>query len=382
MDLDLVATPSEAHPETLDFLSSAWCNFAIQALQPELEERSLILHHDHSIKKISNDTYKPPLPKIDKTVGFDDSSPSWKSNDLKSWIWMQQAMHPELNYNGCFRKKWFSWKIMPFKNVSIKKWLKEIKQKRKEEDRLQRAEVHAAISVAGLAAALAAIAAENSKGVNSSTTKESAVATAAALVAAQCEQVAEAMGAKREELCTVIGSAMSGNSAALRGAATLKARTGCRNRLNGSAPILPVEGNGDVEFDFDKCRSILAKGAELNIETSDGKRAVRSVSVVLHGDAKVILKLRKLHMLSPFASKMKSIVLDMHVELYTESEAEAEAEETEITCHLIVLTTNCGIIKLDMIDDYSLCQMWAKTISQMLKLSTSFAKYELPFPNN
>lgn len=101
------------------------------------------------------------------------------------------------------------WKLAPFKNMSIKKWLKEIKQKRKEDQRLQKAEVHAAISVAGVAAALAAIAAENSK---HATNKDSAVASAAALVAAQCAKVAEAMGAKREQLSGVIGSAISGTS--------------------------------------------------------------------------------------------------------------------------------------------------------------------------
>lgn len=104
------------------------------------------------------------------------------------------------------------WKIVPFKNVSIRKWLKEIKARRKEEGRLQRAEVHAAISVAGVAAALAAIAEENSK-EGSSTGKEAAVASAAALVAAQCAKVAEAMGAKREQLGSVISSAVSGTNA-------------------------------------------------------------------------------------------------------------------------------------------------------------------------
>ncbi|TQE10200.1 hypothetical protein C1H46_004172 [Malus baccata] len=59
--------------------------------------------------------------------------PPWKSNDVKSFIWMQLAMHPELNYIGFLRKKWMSWKIMPFENMSIKKWLKDIKQRRKEE---------------------------------------------------------------------------------------------------------------------------------------------------------------------------------------------------------------------------------------------------------
>lgn len=106
-----------------------------------------------------------------------------------------------------------SWKIIPpFKHVSIKKWLKEIKQKSKEEKRVQRAEVHAALSVAGLAAALAAIAAENSNCDDSSTTKESAVASATALVAAHCAKVAEAMGAKKEQLGSVLASAMTGTS--------------------------------------------------------------------------------------------------------------------------------------------------------------------------
>ena len=107
----------------------------------------------------------------------------------------------------------FTWKITPLKHVNIKKWLKEIKQKRKEDQRLQKAEVHAAISVAGVAAALATVVAESSKHGVSITAKDSAVASAAALVAAQCAQVAEAMGAKGQELKTVMSSAMSGANA-------------------------------------------------------------------------------------------------------------------------------------------------------------------------
>lgn len=71
--------------------------------------------------------------------------------------------------------------------------------------------MHAAVSIAGLAAALAAIAAENSKN-DSSTNKESAVASATALVAAQCAKVAEAMGAKKEQLSSVLASAMTGTN--------------------------------------------------------------------------------------------------------------------------------------------------------------------------
>lgn len=68
------------------------------------------------------------------------------------------------------------------------------------------------------------------------------------------------------------------------------------------------------------------------------------------------------------------IILDMHAEFYKES----EAVETD-NCYQIVLTTNKGMIKLDMMDDYQLYKMWSMTINQMLMLSTSFTKYELQF---
>ncbi|XP_030441292.1 VAN3-binding protein [Syzygium oleosum] len=399
MESNFSSAPTQAHPETMDFLSSAWCNFAVQAFQPPLHDphhQSIVLL-DPPIEKLEKETSSPSnfllynLQRMDNSVTMDDagfqSLPPWKSNNVKSWIWMQQAMHPELNYNSCFRKKWAPWKMMSFKIISIKKWLKEMKLKRKEEERLQRTEVHAAMSVAGVAAALAAIAAESSKSsepLSSSSEKEAAVASAAALVAAQCAQVAEAMGAKREQLSNVITSAMSSTSASdvltltaaattsLRGAATLKARTGCRNRLNGTSPVLPIDHDqNDFDFDFDKCRSILAKGTELSIEAPDGRYVARTVSLFLNNEAKVILQLRKLNL---FKSKQESIVLDLHAELYKDG----EAEETG-TCYLIVLTTSRGTIKLDMVDDYRRYKLWTTTINHLLMLSTSFTNYELQF---
>ena len=59
---------------------------------------------------------------------------------------------------------------------------------------------------------------------------------------------------------------------ALKGAATLKARSGCKNGLNGGVPILPIEdNNNDLDLDFTKGRSILAEGAELHVETPEGQ---------------------------------------------------------------------------------------------------------------
>ncbi|XP_022988585.1 VAN3-binding protein-like [Cucurbita maxima] len=380
-------TPSPAHPETMDMLSRAWCSFAVQTLSPELHPDKSLALLDTPIKDRSDPF---PIQRVQKTVKMEaedhvKSIPTWKSNDMKSFIWMQQAMHPELNYSSNFRKKWFQWKIVPFKNLSIKKWLSNIRQSRKDENRLQRAEIHAAISVAGVAAALAAIAADTSrsKDHNSGCGKEAAVASAAALVAAQCEQVTQAMGAKREQLSSVIGSALSSTTArdiltltaaaatSLKGAATLKARSDYKNKSTGGvASVLPIEDNHEIEIDFnlEKSRSMLAKGVLLKVESPNGTYKKRSISIVQNNDTKVILKIRKLNMLK---TKQESVVLDMFVELYRDEDAGAidDNDEEIHTCYLIVLTTNKGTFKLDMANDYQKYKIWATTINQMLMLS-------------
>ncbi|CAL1358570.1 unnamed protein product [Linum trigynum] len=394
--------PSEAHPETMDFLSRAWCDFAVQTLQPaelsrDNNETSSIFAMDKPLVKFDRDVLAPAFLNMDKMDDPEPKSlPPWKSNDMKSWIWMQQAMHPELNYN---RKKWVTWKVGPLFKISIKKWFKEMKLKRKEEDRLQRAEVHAAISVAGLAAALAAIAAGKSRSSTNEKTdqmEEEALANAAALVAAQCAKFAEAMGAKKDDLSSALGSAMSGTGASdiltltaaattsLKGAATLKARTECKNRFNGSAPVLPIEDSHDhdhhddnLDLDFNKYRSMLASGSELHVETPDGDFRVRWISIILDNQSKVVLRMRKLNL---FRTKKESIVLDIHAELYRDPAQ--GAQETD-TCYIIVLSTNEGTIKLDMGDDYDRYKTWATAINHMLALSSnSYNKYELQFYKN
>ena len=116
MEPDFKPTISEAHPETMDFLSPAWCNFAVQAIQPELQDQSLVIL-DNPIKKFGYDTKAPfpvswitvdldryftyfilwteikfrKLQKMDQSVKVDDagikSPPAWKPNDVKV-IWL------------------------------------------------------------------------------------------------------------------------------------------------------------------------------------------------------------------------------------------------------------------------------------------------------
>ena len=88
---------------------------------------------------------------------------------------------------------------------TVGRWLKDRRERKKEETRVHNAEVHAAVSLASVAAAVAAIAA--AAAVSSRT--DMAVASAATLVAAQCVEAAEVLGAAREQLAAAVSSAVN-----------------------------------------------------------------------------------------------------------------------------------------------------------------------------
>lgn len=50
-------SPSEAHPDTMDFLSREWCNFAVQSLQPDpIHYNRSIVPVETSIAKFQGDS--------------------------------------------------------------------------------------------------------------------------------------------------------------------------------------------------------------------------------------------------------------------------------------------------------------------------------------
>lgn len=113
------------------------------------------------------------------------------------------------------------------------RWLKDKREKRREETRAQNAQLHAAVSVAGVAASIAAIASAvaacGGAGKDEQRAKtDTAVASAAALVAAQCVEAAEAMGADREHLNCVLSSAVRVRSAGDIMTLTAAAATGLK----------------------------------------------------------------------------------------------------------------------------------------------------------
>ncbi|KAK0582868.1 hypothetical protein LWI29_030553 [Acer saccharum] len=234
---------------------------------------------------------------------------------------------------------------------TVGRWLKERKEKKKEESRAHNAQLHAAISVAAVAAAVAAIAAataaSSTLGKNEQSTKtDTAVASAATLVAAQCVEAAESMGAERDHLASVISSAVNVRShddivtltaaaaTALRGAATLKARA-LKEVLNVAA-VLPVERGTGVSINAGKLannknlkdnyseelasredflsscsQELLAKGAELLKRTRKGDLHWKIVSVYISKTGQVMLKMKSKHVAGTITKKKKNVVLEV-----------------------------------------------------------------------
>uniref|UniRef100_A0A7C9AJV8 VAN3-binding protein-like auxin canalisation domain-containing protein n=1 Tax=Opuntia streptacantha TaxID=393608 RepID=A0A7C9AJV8_OPUST len=219
---------------------------------------------------------------------------------------------------------------------TVGRWLKERREKKKEESRVHNAQLHAAVSVAAVAAAVAATASATAAASGQAGKDEQAeqtdmaIATAATLVAARCVEAAEAMGAEREHLASVISSAVNVQShgdimtltaaaaTALRGAATLKART--MKEVCNIAAVLPVERglgigagsngenghcqngsyNGDAgsqgENFLGLCNEeLLSRGSELLKRTRTGELHWKLVSVYIDKSGQVSSFFRVIH---------------------------------------------------------------------------------------
>ncbi|KAL2613386.1 hypothetical protein R1flu_025078 [Riccia fluitans] len=237
-----------------------------------------------------------------------------------------------------YRRQSFS--LVP-RGKSMGRWIKDMKEKKKELNRTRKAQVHAAVTVAGVAAAIAAVAAATaaSSTDEQSTRTAMAMASAAALVAAQCVEVAESLGADREQMASVVSSAVSVKSAgdiltltasaatALRGAATLRQRT--MKDARSVATVMPYErsvacqsslGYGSDCIDEDSeieysTHEILSRGAEFLKRSRSGEVQWRHVFVYLNKQGQVVLKLQSKIMGGALKKNKKSLVLHVYPDI-------------------------------------------------------------------
>lgn len=242
---------------------------------------------------------------------------------------------------------------------TVGRWLKDRREKKKEESRSHNAQLHAAVSVAGVAAAVAAMATEAaslSSGRDEYAARtDMAVASAATLVAAQCVDAAEAVGAERDHLAAVISSAVnvrtSGDivtltaaaATALRAAATLRARAlreawnisavipvekvgacsqfehHCRRQKQGKSPATGIGMNDGIHQQDDFIgicgQDLLARGAELLKRTRKGSLHWKVVSIYINKMGQVMLKMKSKHIAGAITKKKKSVIVDVYEEV-------------------------------------------------------------------
>ncbi|KAG0455754.1 hypothetical protein HPP92_023542 [Vanilla planifolia] len=197
-------------------------------------------------------------------------------------------------------------------------WLKDNKERRRSEARTRGAQIYAAISVAGVAAVVAATASGSVFSPDSVPSKcggsskaGAAMASAAALVASHCIESARAIGASRQQILAVIHSAVNvrttgdvmaltaGAATALRAAAILGARM--KKETNGGVLI------GD-DKEADGCSSALAfvyRGGELLKRTRKGDLHWKQVSVCINSYWQVVVKMKSRCIAGTFVKKKK-----------------------------------------------------------------------------
>ncbi|KDP21411.1 hypothetical protein JCGZ_21882 [Jatropha curcas] len=273
-------------------------------------------------------------------------SPSEEFNDIVKYFHSQNTINPL--FNGGRASAGNGGGTAAGGTKTVGRWLKDRKERKKEESRTHNAQLHAAVSVAAVAAAIAAIAAatasSSASGRNEQLAKtDMAVASAATLVAAQCVEAAEAMGAERDHLASVVSSAVNVRShddittltaaaaTALRGAATLKARA-LKDVLNVAAAIPTERGigicgaatnnghhtrsySGELVYGenfLGACNlEFLARGSELLKRTRKGDLHWKIVSVYIHRSGQVMLKMKSKHVVGTITKKKKNVVLEV-----------------------------------------------------------------------
>ncbi|XP_043706418.1 VAN3-binding protein isoform X2 [Telopea speciosissima] len=259
--------------------------------------------HNNNSTVLRNSVIEQPVPQPSEVSP--PVSPR-ESDDAKELFLLHQSLDSDLLSNQQLHKNGLCKNTVRGKTMG--RWLKDQKEKKKQELRSHNAQLHAAVSVAGVAAAIAALIASQAMSpsdttafpnLQSSSSKTStAMASAAALVASHCVEIAEEMGADRDQILEVIDSAVNvrtagdimtltaGAATALRGAATLRARQ--HKELWASPFALAdeqiVEGK---ETDVSPALRFVSEGGELLKRTRKGALHWKQVSFYVNSSWQV-----------------------------------------------------------------------------------------------
>ncbi|XP_043717226.1 VAN3-binding protein-like isoform X2 [Telopea speciosissima] len=275
--------PPQTPKEPMEFLSRSWSLSAFEVSKALVHRQKHLLHDKN-----------PDTVSIPETIKEPQS--------------MSKTVNPVNARRTALVGKWFH--HMDFNH-----------NKKKEKARIENARVHATLSVAGVAAALAAVAAaENSNGQSSRMT--AAVASATELLASHCIEIAELTGAHHDRVASVVGSAVdvrtpgdlmtltAAAATALRGAAALRARISkeVRNHAaitpydRGASPTCSAACQREMEIQNSPCKG------ELLQRTRKGVVHWKRVTLYLNKKSQAIVKLKSKHVGGAFCKRDKCII--------------------------------------------------------------------------
>ncbi|XP_043706417.1 VAN3-binding protein isoform X1 [Telopea speciosissima] len=310
-----------------------------------------------------------------------------ESDDAKELFLLHQSLDSDLLSNQQLHKNGLCKNTVRGKTMG--RWLKDQKEKKKQELRSHNAQLHAAVSVAGVAAAIAALIASQAMSpsdttafpnLQSSSSKTStAMASAAALVASHCVEIAEEMGADRDQILEVIDSAVNvrtagdimtltaGAATALRGAATLRARQ--HKELWASPFALAdeqiVEGK---ETDVSPALRFVSEGGELLKRTRKGALHWKQVSFYVNSSWQVVAKMKSKHIAGAFTKKKKCVVFDVYCD--TPAWPQREGEDCSGQKAYFGIQTDDRVIEFECRSKGDK-KMWTDGIRQMLHCRTN-----------
>ncbi|KAG5244262.1 VAN3-binding protein [Salix suchowensis] len=308
----------ETPTESMEFLARSWSLSAMD-LSKALSNTHVAIDNVEKASSFARLKLRMKFPS-GATSGSPPISPR-DSEEMKEIFLLHQALTHDFLSSQQLLKNGLYKSIL--KGRTMGRRLKDQKEKRKQEVRTQNAQLHAAVSVAGVAAAVAALAASNAMPGEFAAAQQktpsnmsSAVASAAALVASHCIEIAEYMGADHEQILTVVNSAINartdgdimtltaGAATDLRAAATIKATTQ-------KGPGIKAFSLGEDKNEEDKEANITAalnfvtKGGELLKRTRKGALHWKQVSFNTNSNWQVVAKMKSKHMGGTFTKKKK-----------------------------------------------------------------------------
>lgn len=252
------------------------------------------------------------------TTGSNHAISLRDSEEMKELLLLHQALNPELlpnqqllknGYCNCSSIVTFLTALQLYRSIlggrTKGRSLKDQKEKKKQEMRAHNAQLLAAVSVAGVAAAVAALAASNAMSAEMTASHQktlskmpTAIASATALVASHCIEIAEDMGADHHQILKVVNSAINartsgdimtlttGTTTALGGAATLKSRLQNVYGIT-TSNLVKEKGEEDSEPNMSKALNYVSVGGELLKRTRKGDLHWKQVSFNINSNWQV-----------------------------------------------------------------------------------------------